>query len=68
MYIVENSVDSKWHYQCKGEDKNEILKFITVYAPDDVLVFKTCDAVRIIDSDTNEVIAVYPKDFVQREA
>ena len=63
MYIIENSVDGKWHYLCQTPNLKEALQRIKLYAVDDVIWFKTCDAERVRDSETNEILALYPEDF-----
>lgn len=61
MYIEEKLVDSKWHYQCQTSSKDEAIERVQVYSKDEVIEFKTCDAVRVIDSESGEEIIRYPE-------
>lgn len=61
MYIEEKLVDSKWHYQCQTPSMDVAIKRVQVYSKDEVVEFKTCDAVRIIDSESGEEIYRYPE-------
>ena len=45
------------------ENRAMIEKELKDYAEDYVIVFKTCDAVRIIEVETQETILMYPEDF-----
>ena len=44
-------------------DISKIEKELKDYAEDYVVVFKTCDAVRIIEVESQDTILMYPEDF-----
>ena len=63
MYRLEKFIDGTWVPQCKTGNRATIEKELKDYAEDNVVVFKTCDAVRIIEVESQDTILMYPEDF-----
>lgn len=66
MFMIQTSVDRKWVNQGKVDSREKAVDHIKAHGSNLVEQFKTCDCIRAIEIETEEVIIQYPTDFEER--
>lgn len=60
MYMIQKLVDRKWVNQGKVDSKDDAINYVKAHGANQVDEFKTCDCLRAIEVETEEVIISYP--------